>query len=167
MRKLLAGMALVGALMLPLQAEAQTSLTPDTWFTFLWDSEGTVSETFTATTTTLLVVDCCIVGDVFEIFADGTSLGQTSAAADDGTSWPSSWTGDQAWAEPTLSKGMFSVGVGQEISIELVQRTSRSSTGGGFIQSVVTPEPGTVALMLVGLLGLAFVGVRRQELLQS
>lgn len=167
MRKLIAGVALIGALLMPMQSEAQTSLTPDVWFTFLWSDLGPVGETYLATTSTILVVDCCVVGDMFEIFADGSSLGTTSVVdPDDGTSTGAS-TADAAWADARLSKGMFTVTPGALISLDVIQRTTSSNSGGGFIKAVTTPEPGTVALMLAGLLGMAFVGFRRRESLQA
>lgn len=168
MRKFITGVALAGALLLPMQAvQAQTTLTKDTWFRFSWSDLGTISEQFTATTSTLLVVDCCIVGDMFEVFAAGSSVGSTSSvAADDGTSTGAS-SGDAAWADSRLSKGMFTVSAGDLISIDVIQRTDLSGSGAGFIKSVTTPEPGTVALLLMGLFGMAFVGVRRQDVFQA
>lgn len=168
--KLAFGLALVGTMLLPLQAQSQTSLTPDTWFTFSWDATGTVSTQYTATTTSLLVVDCCIVGDMFEVFSGATSLGQTSSVDPSSGIDTGAVTGDQAWADSRLSKGIFTVGIGDLITIVRTQQAEQFATGDGFVKSVTTvttPEPGTVALFLVGLLGLAFAGARRERLLQA
>jgi hypothetical protein len=130
---------------------------------FSWSSLGTVAEQFTATTSTLLVVDCCIVGDMFEVFADGSSIGTTSSVASgDGTD-TGAVTGDLAWADSRLSKGMFSVGSGDLIELVRTQQADGYPTGDGFIMSSTVPEPGTIVLLLSGLAGLAFVGVRRKE----
>lgn len=161
----IASFALVGAMALPISADAQTTLTPDTWFRFSWSGLGPVAEQFTATTSTLYVVDCCIVGDMFEIFAGAVSVGSTSAvAADDGTSTGAS-TGPSAWADSRLSKGIFSVASGDLISIDVIQRTTSASAGAGFImaKSEVVPEPATMVLLLSGLVGVGFVGFRRKE----
>lgn len=162
--RILATLVLAGTLLVPIRADAQTYLTPDTWFRFSWSDLGTIAEQFTASTSTLRVVDCCIVGDMFEIFAGGSSVGTTSAvAAGDGTSTGAA-SGDAAWADGRLSMGMFTVSAGDLITIDVVQRTALAGSGAGFIQSASTvPEPATVLLLMSGLAGIAFVGVRRKK----
>lgn len=162
--RMAAGLALVGTLMVPVQSQAQTSLTPDTWFSFSWSGLGPVAQQFTATTSTLRVTDSYVVGDMFEVFADGISLGTTSAiGSDGGSAEPFGLDADGAYMSGLYSAGMFSVTPGALIEISLYQSTDCCSGGSAFVQSVTTPEPGTVALMAMGLLGLAFVGFRRRE----
>lgn len=165
--RLVTGLALVGMLMLPMQAQSQTTLTPDTWFSFSWSGLGPVSTQFTATTTTLRVTDSYVVGDMFEIFDDGVSLGTTSVVSSaGGTDEPFGFDADGAFASGLYSTGVFTVEAGSLIEISVFQSTDCCTGGSAFVQSVVTPEPGTVAIFAIGLFGLAFVAMRRQELLK-
>lgn len=154
------GLALAGMMMVPMKAESQTTLTPDTWFSFSWSGLGAISQQFWATTSTLQVIDCCVVGDMFEVFANAGSVGTTSAV--DASSGAYDGSGpDAAWANGLLSKGTFSVSAGDLISLSTIQLADGHFSGGGYIRSV--PEPGTVLLFGVGLFGLAFVGKRRED----
>ena len=156
-----ATLALLGALAAP----ASSQMVPGTWYTFSWSGLGTVSSTFVvggAGAMDIQVVDCCLIGDEFEIFAGGSSLGLTSDTDPllDGVSSGASG-GDGSWANPDLSKGQFRATAGDVISIDVVAVTSATSSGGAYIRTV-TPEPGTVILMATGLFGLG-VAMRRRE----
>lgn len=156
--KIGAVLALLAALSVPAGATAQTTLAADNWFSFDWSGLGPVSQTFLATTTTLLVVDCCLVGDMFEVFVNGSSIGSTSYA--DPNSGSSVSGGAEAyWASTLVSKGFFTVGIGDLITLSVTQLATGYTTGEGYIQSTTrsVPEPGSVLLIASGLLGMAFV----------
>lgn len=159
---LFAAVAVAAALATPSLASAQTSLTPGSWFTFEWFSGAgsTAIESFLATTTTLWVADCCNPGDVFEVFADGVSVGMTSAVASDGGGSIPDF--DAAFADPTWSSGVFTVGIGQTITLVTTQVAEGYASGGAGIQSAVAvPEPGALLLLFSGLVGMGLVSRRR------
>ncbi len=167
--KLVASLGVVALLMAPSNARAQTTLTPNAWFVFGWSSLGTVFNTYALSTVSnmnIRLVDCCIVGDMFELFAGGSSLGQTSTVdPNDGTS-TGAVTGDVAWATASLSKGSFFITPGTYLfTIDVIQRAACCPGGDAFIQATSTtiPEPGSVLLLATGLLGLAVVTRRRRK----
>lgn len=160
--KVLATLALVAALGVPASVSAQTTLTADTWYQFSWSGLGSISQTFLATTGTLLVVDCCIVGDMFEVFAGGSSVGTTSTVSASSGVQSGAFDGASAWAYSGLSKGMFSVGAGQTISLSTVQLADGYPGGAGYIMSSSVPEPSAILLVAFGILGLVYTARRRQ-----
>ena len=167
MNRLFKGLTTLAVLGL-LAAPVSGQMVPGTWYIFSWSGLGTISSTFTvggASAVDLQVADCCLIGDEFEVFAGGASLGLTSATdplLDGVSSGCSASTGDCAFAHADLSKGQFQVMGGDVISIDVVRLTSAASSGDGYIR-VVTPEPGTLLLMATGLLGLTAVLRRREE----
>jgi hypothetical protein len=130
------------------------------WTTFSWDQStapavGGNPFTFTGAGR-VDVVDCCVYGDRFAIYDGATLLGTTSVGADSG----SCFDGDSCWAG-TLSKGSFALGAGSHsISIFLIQYAPgfELGPGSGFIR---VPEPGSLALLGAGFLGL---GLRRRKI---
>lgn len=140
------------------------------WETFTWDGLGPIDDPgegfqILLTETALLrVVDCCVIGDQFEVFTqvDG-SLGITSAiGAGDGVQ-SGAFDGDSAWAHPLLSKGAWILAPGwYDIDINVVRLTPGFNEGAGFIRldPYVVPEPGTITLFGLGAL-LLLVGRKR------
>jgi len=115
----------------------------------------------------LNVVDCCIVGDVFEVLIDGASQGLTASEPIGGTI---NSTGDFSLF---LTAGSHNFDI-WDITISYIG--SASPFGGGTVTSDYTPaglsvtgtassavpEPGTLGLLGVGLLG-SFLGLRRKK----
>lgn len=158
--KSLTALALAACVSVPASADAQTTLTADTWFTFSWVSSGVVAESFMTTTSTLLITDGWIIGDVFDIYAGGALIGSTSTpAAADADVQSGQNSGAGAWADARLSKGIFAVTPGDIITIVRTASAPSYSTGTAFIQSTTrqysVPEPGTALLFAIGLTGMA------------
>ena len=114
---------------------------------------------------TITITDCCLVGDVYEVVLDGVSLGLTSIVPIGG---------------PTNSTGVFSIAVGagpHTLGIDdtiLSYIGFASPYGGGIVTPnyspagltitvTSTPEPGSLALLGIGLAALAGVGRRRNK----
>lgn len=126
---------------------------------------------FTAPSTGLLemtVTDCCVVGDVYQAFLNGTSVGVTSAVPLDG---------------PTLSSGVFTMSVtsGQSLTFDVSDILQQyigvaDPYGGGIVPSSISPagfsvmlqettsvpEPGTLGLLAAGMVGIGFWFRRRR-----
>lgn len=114
---------------------------------------------------TLTVDDCCLVGDVYQVFVDGASLGFTADVPLDG---------------PTLSAGTFSefLTAGAhtyDINDQILSYIGFTDPyGGGIVPGIFspagledigavgTPEPATLGMLGAGLLSVAFVRRRGQ-----
>ena len=163
----LAALVVLGVLAAPVDAQ----MVPGTWYTFSWDiaqSTKVFPEFLVggASAMDIQVVDCCIIGDRFEVFGSTSGfLGETSEILT-GDGDPGSYDGDGAWAHPELSKGQYQVMGGETVSMYVTRQAKLDDgvwmTGQGYIR-VVTPEPATLLLMATGLLGLGVVMRRREE----
>jgi PEP-CTERM motif len=100
---------------------------------------------------TLIVVDAFLAGDRFQVFDLGSSLGLTSVPVGAGTCGGSPLA---CLADPNISRGIFPLLPGPH-SVSLLVALSPSGSGAGFLQvQAQVPEPGVLALLAVGLIGL-------------
>jgi hypothetical protein len=117
-----------------------------------------------ATPVEIQVVDCCVIGDRYEILVNNVAYTTTSliAPADDGD--PSgAFTGPASWADSRLSKVSFVLAAGTwDIDINVIDTAPSASTGGGFIQAL--PEPDALLLLAAGLAALLWKTTPRPQL---
>ena len=146
----------------PASALPVTLLVGGGWSTFTWtgglgaiDSPADGYQVTSATPIEIQVVDCCVIGDRFDIYVNNVYSSTTSAVAPADVGVPSgAFTGPAAWADPRLSKRSFVLGAGTwDIDLSVL---SGSSSGSGFIQ-VLVPEPDALLLLAVGLAGLLWI----------
>lgn len=118
---------------------------------------------------TLTVVDAGFAGDTFVVTDRGTAVGGTSVVSAGTTEVPVVFDFDQALADPSFSRGVFSFGAGSHrISGRLDQSVTDNgvpliATNGAVRLSVVSavPEPATFALFFAGLGAVGFMARRR------
>jgi hypothetical protein len=158
---------------MPSVASADPINVSDGWHKFSWLGGPNVSQsqspfTFTsATAVTVQVTDAYVAGDRFELFDNAASQGLTSTP--NNLSQP--WTADPsaAWLG-TFSKGSFTLAAGSHsLVLKNVQIPNNIDSGAAYFRvlgpgdnvgvSEVAPEPGTLALVGIGLAGFA---VRRR-----
>jgi hypothetical protein len=176
-RRLLAAGALASAAFLPAQAEAQQPLLFGSWTFFDWflnpgETAGPVNgDGFSFQSShaiRLRVTDAGLSGDAFSIFVNGNPLAPTPIVAEGYGS--GTWDGDEAWADPALSKLEYQLDPGTyTVNLAVRQSAWGTTEGMGFLRAdeIVTtgvvPEPGTVALLATGLAGLLAAGARRRS----
>jgi hypothetical protein len=115
----------------------------------------------------ILVLDLFAVGDTFEAFDNGLSLGTTTNVANTGADFCGNNIGC-ALSNSAYSRGTFSVGAGtHSLTINHI-RDVPVAPGGAAVFSVTattasTPEPATSALFGASLIGLSFLRRRRRH----
>ncbi len=125
----------------------------------------------TGSSATLSVVDGAFAGNTFSVLNGLALLGNTSAvtALDQNTAPFSSF--DQAFADPTYSRGVFSLGAGSyRITGNLTQAgldgtTPVWATSGAVRVDTVSavPEPSTYAMLLSGMGMMAYISRRQRR----
>lgn len=109
----------------------------------------------------LKVVDVGFSGDRFEVFANGVSLGFTSAPVDAGDT-DKGLNFDAAFADSRWSQGVFALAAGNyTITGRAIGLAPDTFGGTGGIQLV--PEPSTWLLLGAGLAGLGLTARRRNH----
>ena len=167
MRSALRGLLATGTLLLalaaPAPARAQVALPLNAWTQFQWfDGVGPVDDPFAGFFLSLLhpavvqLTDAQATGDAFDLFVDGVLRLSTPAVP--ALLATGAGTGDQAWADPRLSKGSLALGPGTYLLEVHVRQDAGFGFGEGFIRAVI-PEPTTPALLgpaFAALLGVAW-----------
>lgn len=98
-------------------------------------------------------------GTFEEIFADGTLYGTSSATSSEiGTSTLYNVTVDETITGGT---GIFADVTGGEININGISSSTTGTLNGNYTGTITTPEPSSLALMLVGI---GFLPLRRKRL---
>jgi len=136
------------------------TLTPNTgWLDFSWSGGLGAIETYELTVGnfggTIDLVDCCIIGDEFDLVITGdvnTTLSTTATnPADDGVQ-SDAFNGDDAWADGRLSNGSIFLAEGTyQLDLELTRNATGFTSGGGYIRVTSVPVPAAVWLFGSGL----------------
>jgi hypothetical protein len=173
-RATLAGVTALTFSFLSMTAAAVPLVPNSGWQEFIWtDGLGYVESPVTGYQLTLTeegtidLVDCCIIGDQFELLIlnldNQTQTTLTTSAIDlvlDGTFSDAYEVADAdlAWADPRLSKGSLMLGAGAyQIDINVIRAAANLAEGGtfpngqGFIRVSSIPIPAAVWLFGSGL----------------
>jgi hypothetical protein len=155
--KVVAVAALLGVMIAPAQANAQTLAGYGSSFSVVFDSDGaggatTTSSFLLAGTSSawydITYTDCCLYGDQYEIYADGSLVGTTVVSP------------------PMTSVFSWAAYGGQTITLAMPVFGGGLPAGSSIAFSKSVPEPAAMLLVVTGLLGMA-VRRRRDEGLES
>jgi PEP-CTERM motif-containing protein len=160
LRLALVGVAATVATLAALPAMADTPLTENTgWLSDVADAADTPSEgsawTFDISDNAVFsVVDCCIVGDIYELLSGTTLLATSTFYA--GTGVQSGGAYGSYWTDSAFSKIAYSVGPGSYAFTVTGNGAGGLPAGFGvrLDSAAGVPEPATWGLMLVGFGGL-------------
>jgi hypothetical protein len=157
---------------LSLNAHAVTVPTDGSWIQFDFDSAGSslydlstldTGFTFTLSQSSILsVVDLGFSGDRFNIFANGVSLGLTSAPVAQAANEDPIFDIPTALNDNRFSKGNWNLAKGN-YTITGIAKDSPFDGGYGALSVVAVPEPESWALLLAGL-GIVGTIARRRSL---
>lgn len=109
---------------------------------------------------TLQVTDLFVIGDEFEVYKNGFSMGLTSPSAYDAGVY--TLDADAAWGDARFSKGSFGVSATDIITIRATAYPPGYNDVTVALRLVTVPEPGSVFLLAAGLLALGVVARRRR-----
>ena len=167
-------LAIFGLMLAGAANAAVIPLVDGTWHTFFWTTVGPIDDNadgYQATvpvgfTGLLRVVDCCLIGDEFQVFQNPGGLAfNTSAFGGVDGAGTTGFDGDSAWLVAELSKGSKIFGDGSwEIDISVSRLALGAPSGAGFIRLdlLPIPEPATYAFVGAGLLALVGFARRRK-----
>lgn len=118
---------------------------------------------------TLTVVDAGFSGDRFHVYDNALLLGSTGAAVNGDTAGAITFDPDLALASADFSRGSFTLGAGTHVITGLMFESAsdafgplNASIGGVKLTVSPVPEPGSYALLLIGL-GLLLGTLRRRS----
>lgn len=127
------------------------------------------AEGYQLTTTTSVridLVDRLMIGDQYKLFVSGDTVTTMTTSGTfnywlDGVQ-TSTYTFDEAWSNPFLSKGSLYLGPGTyDLDISAIRVASGVNYGSGYIRATSVPEPSTLLMLGAGILGLGLFQYRK------
>ncbi|HEY6639180.1 MAG TPA: PEP-CTERM sorting domain-containing protein [Nitrospiraceae bacterium] len=111
------------------------------------------------------LVDRLMIGDQYKLFVSGDALTTMTTSPtyifQDGMQTGTN-TFDEAWANPSLSKGSLYLGPGTyDLDISAIRVASGVNYGSGYIRATSVPEPSTLLMLGAGILGLGLFQYRK------